>query len=212
MENLAVSLHSIALAAGFWGILFVAFLQEVFPPLPSTAVAMSLGFLLFAGQSLSAHTLWGLFLQIGLPIALGLTIGAVIIYYLVAWGGMALIDRWGRWMGITREDIEKLQGRMKGSVADDLLLFLARAFPLMPSVAVNIVAGLMRTRILPFILLTFLGTIIRAMWAALIGWQVGSAFEAYAATIERIHTLVFVVLILGTLFFVWHRRRKQGRV
>ncbi len=208
MDVLITTLHGIALAAGFWGIVFVAFAQEIFPPLPSTAVAMSLGFLLFAGQPMNAATLGQLFLKIGLPIGIGLTLGAVIIYYLVAWMGMAFIDRFGKWIGITREDIESFQKKMKGKITDDLLMFIARAFPLVPSIAVNIVAGIMRSNIVTFIILTFIGTIIRAMLAAAIGWQVGSAFETYAAAIERAHSVIILILGVGMVLFIWYRRRK----
>ncbi|HXK39333.1 MAG TPA: VTT domain-containing protein [Candidatus Paceibacterota bacterium] len=209
MEMLISVLHSVTMAVGFPGVVFIAFLQEVFPPLPSSAIAMSLGFLLFAGMPLSAETLWSLFLHVGLPIAFGLTVGAVIIYSIVAWGGMALIDRWGKWIGITRADIEKLQGRLQGTVIDDVLLLVARSLPVVPSIAINIVAGLIRWKIIPFVVITFVGTIIRAMWAAAIGWQVGRAFEQYASAIEQIHAWIIAALVLATALFLWHRRRKS---
>lgn len=209
MDTIITLLQTWALAAGFWGVMGIAFLQEVVPPLPSTVISLSLGFLLLGGEPLSAATLWRLFVDVGLPIAIGLTLGSVIVYYVVRWGGTAVIDRWGTWIGVTNADIEKLQSRLKGRTIDEVLLFALRTLPFVPSVAINAVAGLVRWNIVTFIILTFTGTIIRAMWSALIGWQVGSALQEYAAVIERIHWFVVIGLAVGVLLFIWHRRRTQ---
>lgn len=207
MESLIALLHSWTIAAGFWGVFSVAFLQEVVPPLPSTAISLSLGFVLLGGEPLTTAALWRLFLYVGLPVAAGLTMGSVIIYFLVRWGGMKIIDRWGKWIGVTNADIETLQSKLKGHAVDEVLLFASRAVPFVPSVAINIVAGLVRWNLGTFIILTFVGTIIRAMWSAALGWQLGSALQSYAAVIERIQLWAAALLVLGGIGFVWYRRR-----
>ncbi len=211
IEKIVATLHTWALAVGFWGVFGFAFLEEIFPPLPSTAVAMSLGFLLFAGQPLSWGMMGQLFVRVGVPMAFGLTLGALVIYYIVRWGGIVLIDRWGKWIGVSNADIEVLRGRMKGSRIDDVLFFIARAFPLAPSIAINILAALVRWDVKSFIVLTFGGTIIRAVLSALIGWQVGNAFQEYAATIEKLQLWIFALCVLGGAIFFWYRRKRAQK-
>ncbi len=208
METFIEILHAWAVSAGFWGVVGIAFLQEVIPPLPSTGITLSLGFLLFSGEPMTAATLYDLFIQVGLPIAIGLTAGSVIIYYVVRWGGTALIERWGSWIGVTNDDIEKLRGKLKGHVADEVTLFTLRCVPFVPSVAINAVAGLVRWNIVSFIVLTFVGTIIRTMWSAAIGWQIGSALEGYTALVEKIHAAFVLAIVIAVVAFIWHRRRK----
>jgi membrane protein DedA with SNARE-associated domain len=208
METLIEILHAWTVSAGFWGVVGVAFLQEIVPPLPSTGITLSLGFLLFSGQPMTVGTFYDLFIQVGLPIAIGLTAGSVIIYYIVRWGGTALIERWGGWIGVTNDDIEKLRSKLKGHVADEVALFTLRCVPFVPSVAINAVAGLVRWNIVSFIILTFTGTIIRTMWSAAIGWQIGSALEGYTELVEKIHLWSVVALVIAAVGFIWYRRRK----
>lgn len=209
VDALVVMLHNIVFMAGFWGIVLFAFAQEIIPPIPSTILAITLGFALFAGSSFSLATLLSIVISIGIPIALGLTVGAVIVYGVFYWGGRPLLERYGRYIGVSWDDVETVRKRFHDTNKDELLLFVARAFPLVPSVALNVFAGIIRWPLKSFVWLTFSGTIVRGFLGAVIGWQTGSAFIRYAQVLEQIHTWIFGLIVLGVVGFVGYRFKKK---
>lgn len=209
VDALIIALHDIALLAGFWGIVLFAFAQEVFPPIPSTVFAITLGFGLYAGAPFSLGTLSSMIVSVGIPLALGLTAGAVLIYYIFYWGGRPLLERYGRYIGVSWNDVETLNKRFHGTRWDELTLFIVRAFPLMPSVLVNIFAGIMRWPIKSFVVLTFVATVVRGFLGAFIGWQAGSAFMRYAQVLESVSTWVGIAIIVAVVGFVLYRLRNK---
>lgn len=209
LDSLFVLAQGIAETYGLWGVLFLAFAQELFPPLPSTVITFSAGILFLSGEVISWGTLYTLFLFVGLPIAVGLSVGAFIMYGIVYWGGKPMVEHWGRFVGVSWTDIERLQKYMKGHVWDDVMLFVARATPIIPSIALNVFCGLVRWRPLSFFLHTFFGTVIRAMWVGFLGWQVGSLYQKYADVFEGIQTSVFVLVLIGLIVFIVYRRRSR---
>lgn len=213
IDTLVIHLHDIVFMAGFWGIVLFAFAQEIIPPIPSTIFAITLGFALFAGASFSLSTLISIITTIGIPIALGLTVGAIIIYGVFYWGGRPLLERYGRYIGVSWSDIEQLRERFHDTNKDELLLFIARAFPLVPSVALNVFAGIVRWPLKSFVVLTFSGTIIRGFLGAIIGWQTGGAFIRYAQILEQINTWVFGGIVVALIGFVGYRyvRRQSDK-
>lgn len=213
LEALLHVIQSTMLAAGPLGVFFLAILQEVIPPIPSTLVTVSAGFVLLAGEPFSLLTFWHLFYAVGIPVAAGLTLGSLVIYGIVYWGGRPTVERYGRFVGVSWSDIERLQEHMRGHVTDDVLLFAARAFPLMPSIAINVACGIVRWRIVPFVLHTFFGTIVRAMWSGFIGWQFSALYMRYASVVEGGQNVVLgVLVILAAVFLYYRRKRSQPRV
>ena len=209
--SLFTYLQGLAQTYGVWGIFALAFIQEIFPPIPSTLITLSSGIFFFSGQVISRETIKDLFLYVGFPVSSGLTLGSAIIYGIVYRYGKVVIERWGKYMGVAWEDIEKLQKYLRGHIADDFLFFAARCLPIVPSIVLNVFCGVVRWRPLTFIGITFLGTIIRSMWTGFIGWQLGSFYEQYAKVIERIHNLIIVliVLALGSYIFYKWKKKKQ---
>lgn len=207
-DTLFTVAQHIAEMYGFWGVLFLAFAQEIFPPLPSTVITFSAGVLFLTGEVLGVDAFVRLFLYVGIPIAIGLSIGALVIYGIVYWGGKPVVERWGRFAGVSWKEIEQLQNNMKGRKADDIVLFLARATPVIPSVAINVFAGLVRWPPISFFLNTFFGTVIRSMWVGFLGWQVGNLYEKYATAIEQVQNVILAVVVIGVVGFFIYRRRK----
>ena len=211
IETIITSVQTTFLAGGVLGVFALAFLQEIIPPIPSTLVAVTAGFIFVSGMPISAAGFLKLFWLVGLPIAGGLTLGALIVYGVVYWGGRPLVERWGGKFGVSWSDIEKMQGYMKGHKRDDVIMFSARAFPLIPSLAINVFSGIVRWPPVSFALHTFFGTIIRAMWSGFIGWQFATVYERYASVVENINNAVVIGLVLAGIGFLVWRRRKTAR-
>jgi membrane protein DedA with SNARE-associated domain len=204
-------LQSIATGHGALGVFLIAFIQEVIPPIPSTLVSAGSGLLIVGDASVNAASIMKLVTHVGLPIAVGMTLGAMIVYGVVYWGGAPAVKRFGHFVGISWDDIERFRARMRGTAADDVIFFVARAFPLTPSILLNVVCGVLRWNPISFIVSTFFGTLIRATWSGFLGWQLGGALVSYSRHIEQANTIFFIVLVLGILIFLGYRRWKSRR-
>lgn len=200
-----------ASAYGALGVFALAIFQEIFPPLPSTLVAMVSGFLFLGGAEISGAAFWNLFVGVALPLSAGLTIGAMVIYGVVYALGRPAVERWGKYAGVSWADLEKLQSYMRRHVTDEWGLFIARALPLVPSVALNVFFGLVRWRPWMFATLTFFGTIIRALITGFIGWQVGNLYLAYASAIDRFQNIMLIAVVLVVALYLSRKKFREKK-
>ena len=203
--------QNLFISIGPWGVLVLGFLQEVIPPIPSTLVTVSAGFFFLEGTALSWAAFFKLFLYVGLPIATGLSLGSLIIYGVVYWGGKPIVVKYGKFLGVSWDEVEKMRVYMEGHTWDDVLLFAARSFPLMPSVAINVFCGLVRWRPVPFFLHTFFGTIIRSMWSGFIGWQFGNFYLGYSTVVEGAQNIILVIFALALIVFLYYHKKKKRK-
>ncbi|QQR82391.1 VTT domain-containing protein [Candidatus Campbellbacteria bacterium] len=210
LGDLILFAQSLFLSIGPWGVFVLGFLQEVIPPIPSTLVTVSAGFFFLEGAPFSWAAFLRLFLYIGLPIAVGLSLGSLIIYGIVYWGGKPIVLKYGVYMGISWDEVEKMRVYMEGHTWDDVLLFAARSFPLMPSIAINVFCGLVRWRPVPFFLHTFFGTIIRSMWSGFIGWQFGNFYLKYSTMVEGAQNSILVIGVLVCGAFLYYHKKKKN--
>ncbi len=209
--GLLIWLQGIAVSHGPLGVFLIAFIQEIVPPIPSTLVSAGSGLLIVGDAPVTIASVTKLVTHVGLPIAIGMTLGAIIVYTVVYWGGPPLVKQFGHFVGISWDDIEKFRTRMRGTVADDIIFFAARAFPLTPSILLNIVCGVLRWNPISFIISTFFGTLIRATWSGFLGWQLGSALVSYSRHIEQAHNIFFAVFVIALVAFFGYRKYKATR-
>jgi membrane protein DedA with SNARE-associated domain len=90
-------------STGYLGIIFLMFLENVFPPIPSEVIMPLAGFMAAEGK----HNLLGVVAS-G---AIGSVLGALPLYYAGYFLGeerlKAFADKHGRWLTVSREDLEK---------------------------------------------------------------------------------------------------------
>lgn len=192
---------------GALGVFIASITEEVIAPIPSAIIVVSAGFALLGGETfgwpLIGHAVFGL----ALPAAFGITIGCVIFYGIVAYVGKRIITRWGRYVGVSWQDMEKIRAFIEKGYRDDIVIFICRSVPFLPSTAVNIFCGLIRYDIKKFIIITFFGAWIRATIFAFIGWYAGEVYVRvipYFDAIERGLLVVLGALAIVLLVRHWH--------
>lgn len=172
---------------------------------------MGASFLIMQNDPLSLISLQNLFLTVVLPATLGLTVGSLVVYSLTYVIGKPVIDRWGKYLGVSWNDIEKAE-QLRENHADILILFILRAVPIIPSVAINAFCGLIHFEFKRYITATILGTMVRAFFLGVIGWQFGTVYQQIAAGISSFEQIILVSLIIGVIGFViykkWIKRKK----
>jgi len=213
MTNLTNWLFQLIAAHGVISVVLAGLLEQVIVPIPSPLVPMAAGFLFVPKKAAGfGQLVKGIFFRAALPFSIGSTIGSTIIY-LVAWfGGKWLIDKFSQWLGFGWKDVEAIKERyFKGRQIDELLIFLFRAIPVVPSVLISAVCGAVRIRPLAFYFFTWLGLLVRGMLLGWLGWQSGEALFQISEGLDRwemVLSLGMIVLAGVLLFWAYLRREK----
>lgn len=187
---------------GYPGIVFLMFLENVFPPIPSEAIMPFAGFTASRGD-LSV---------IGVIIAgtVGSVLGALPLYYIGKYVGEARIKRWadryGKWFTVSSKDIDKAKGWFErhGGAA----VFLCRLVPGIRSL-ISIPAGFSSMHMPTFLLYTAVGS---SMWTALLtylGVFLGNNYEQVETYLGPAGKIIMAVLLVVLIAWLFLRKRAQ---
>lgn len=189
-------------------------LETIVAPIPSEVILPMAGWKVAqsAADASVVEPLTGTGWSLPLAVAtatVGSVIGAVVGYWIGLWGGRPLLDRYGRYVGIGGEDLDRADRWFErwGSWA----VFLGRMVPLVRTF-VSYPAGIARMPLGRFLLFSALGSL---PWnAALItaGFVVGENYEQIEAAIKPYEYVIYVVVIALVLLFIarWLLRRRRG--
>jgi len=93
---------------GWSGVVVIMALESANIPIPSEVTMPLAGWMLVRGiAELPQVPAWQAVWQGGLFGAIGCTLGSVISYALGAWGGRPLVKRYGKYILVGEEDLEK---------------------------------------------------------------------------------------------------------
>ncbi len=191
-------------ALGPIGVFIGVMIETFIAPIPSPIIPMGAGFLLTLGYPLPVQMLI-IIIDVMLVGAFAATVGSFFGYGIAYLGGYPIIERYGKYLGTSIEEVEYMRKRFDQSSRDEIYLFVARAIPIIPLSVVSIVAGAIRMDTKRFALVTFLGSLPRYLILGLAGWVVGFAFEAWAEIVDFIETLTLVLVVLFIIVFIVFR-------
>lgn len=176
---------------GYYGIVFLMFLENVFPPIPSELIMPLAGFVVTRGELTFA----------GVVAAgtVGSILGAIPFYYAGRWFGMDYLkiwaDRHGRWLTVSSHDLDR--GKQWFDRYGGMTVLLCRLIPGIRSL-ISIPAGIAGMNMGIFLLYTAIGTFI---WSALLagaGYLLGVNYakvEVYMGPASKV--------ILGALVLIY---------
>lgn len=145
---------------------FTSFLNELVAIFPYAVVLA--GQLAFLEGQFSAALLAKLLVFVAVPVGLGSALGVVPAYALSYFGGKPAIRKFQKYLRFSWEDVEKLSRRFTGEWHDEIIFLLLRCVPILPSLPLSVVAGVLRMRFAPFFVLTVVGLTIRMMLSLLV--------------------------------------------
>lgn len=194
IEHVITFIQSVLLPLGGWGVLLGSVIEEVVAIIPSALVQMGGGFFLVSG-ALTAANFSKLFFIVAIPAAIGVTVGAAIIFLIFRHGGKVFIDRHGSWFGVSWDAIKEKSLVFKKHAHEYWFIFFLRIIPMLPSIIVCTYSAVSRISFLRYLVVTFLGTIVRAYILGFLGWQLGVAYQTYAEKISHYENIVFIALV-----------------
>lgn len=211
MNNVIIWIQNLIQKYGFWGVFSAGIIEQVIVPIPSPMVPMGGGFFLVAKKISAIAAVKEVFLKAALPFALGSTLGATIVYLIAHKGASFIFEKYEKFFGFGLKDLEKFQKKFFKGKADEITIFTLMAIPVVPTVLVSAVCGVIQISAYEYYLCTFLGLMVRGIILGWLGWWVGEAFLAVAGGVEKMENLVMIILgliVFGLLFWGYKNRDK----
>jgi len=194
---------------GGYGVFLGVMLETFIAPIPSALVPMAAGFILIPTNNSLVEAMIKCFYTIGLIGATAATLGSFFGYGVGYIGGKPLIDRWGKILGVSWSEIEKVNKIFTTGLKGKLLFLASRIIPIAPLSPVSIGAGLIRMDIKQFTLITFTGTLPRYFILGLSGWTLGKAYEAISQSIEMAEMLTLIIIIISVIYIIYKVKRNK---
>lgn len=187
---------------GYVAIVFLMFLEDVFPPIPSELIMPMAGFTVQQGKlSLIGVVLAG---------TTGSVLGSLPLYFLGKTMGADRLkdwaDKYGKWLTVSREDIEKAQGWFDrhGGVA----VAIGRLVPGVRSL-IAIPAGIHRMNLPLFLLYTALGAGVWSSALAYLGVLLGNNYEKVEQYLSPVSYLLLGLVVVVYIVRVIKQHRAE---
>jgi len=189
----------------YLGIVFLMFVENVFPPIPSELIIPLAGFMVSKGQ----------FTFAGVVVAgtIGSILGSLPLYYLGRAFGeerlKELADRYGYWLTVTGKDIEKAKKWF-----DKYGIWAVLFCRLLPGVRslISIPAGVNRMGLVPFLLSSVVGMALWTTVLAALGNALGENFKEVENYFNPISYVVLgIIIALYVYRLVTHKREVKQK-
>lgn len=184
-----------------------SFIEEVISPIPSPLVLTTTGAILFTQGYHVSH-----FVITAILAAIGKTIGSILIYFLAERLEYLVIIKFGKFLGVSKADVQKLEKYFGNTKKDEFVLTVFRAIPFMPTAPVSFVCGLLKLDLTSYIRATFIGSFFRSLFFLWFGYTGLSNLEAFSTGITSAENvmklIIFVVVGIGAGYLL--RKRQTG--
>jgi len=185
------------------GVVVIMALESANIPIPSEVTMPLAGWMLVQDRAMTA---WQALLLGGFWGAVGCTIGSVVSYALGAWGGRPLVERYGKYILVSEEDLEKADRWF--ARWGDWASFISRLLPIVRTF-ISFPAGVVRMHFARFTVYSFVGSFIWCGLLALGGYYFGEHWEELRAIMRPFDIPIAIVIVAALAYYVYHHVRKR---
>jgi membrane protein DedA with SNARE-associated domain len=186
---------------GYPGVGILMAIQTIAIPMPSEVIIPFAGSLVTAGR----------FSLIGIALTgcLGSSLGAAVAYFIGFKGGRPLVEKYGKFILISRHDLQ---------MADDFFAkhgtkaaFLGMLLPVVRSF-ISFPAGISKVKFWKFEVYVFLASFIWSLILAYIGFKLGENWMSLRDKFKSLDYIIVVLIVLGAVWWVQrHIRHSKVR-
>jgi membrane protein DedA with SNARE-associated domain len=199
IEVLAVFTTAVISSMGYAGVVLLMGIESACIPLPSEIIMPFAGYLVYTGQ----FTLHGA----ALAGAVGCVVGSIPAYYLGQYGGRPVIEKYGKYVLLSRHDLD-LADRLFTRYGQWVVL-AARLLPVIRTF-IAFPAGVSRMNMTRFVVYTFVGSYPWCYGLAWVGMKLGEHWNTdprLKAAFHRFDLAIGLLLVAAVAVFVWHKLR-----
>ncbi len=203
LQDFAHAVQGLVVDLGYPGLFILIVLESTMVPIPSLLVMPFAGYLASQG-----HFSLPVILVINSVAAL---LGSALSYWLGAAGGKPLLLKYGKYVLVRPKDIEKTEEFFAKHGRWTVLI--GRFLPVVRHI-ISIPAGIARMPLIPFFTQTFIGSTLWGGGLMILGYGLGSRWEAIAAKAKRVDLVIAAVIVLVLVAvgvrFIMKRRRERS--
>jgi membrane protein DedA with SNARE-associated domain len=206
MVDIINIITSLVSTYGYLGIFVAAFVETIFPPIPSELIFPLAGFVGFK----SNFTYFETFLMASAG-AVGATVGAIVIYLISFKIGRIAIVKLGKYVFVSEKKIESAERWFEkyGIYA----VFLGRMAPGVREL-ISVPAGIARMPFAKFVTFTFFGSLIWSVILVFSGYFLGNSWESMSESVSDYFTVISVLVLLSIAIVIFYyifygKRRKR---
>jgi membrane protein DedA with SNARE-associated domain len=195
---------------GLYAVFVLMLIDAVFPA--ASELVMIYGGALAAGAVSGGHVVlfgnrlgsaaWG-FVAVSVAGTIGYLLGSLVGWGIGAYGGRPLLERRGRWLHLSPETLARAEAWFDRR--GDWAVFLGRLTPVVRSF-ISIPAGVFRSPLPRYTLLTLVGSAIWCFAFAGAGWGVGTGYRRVHEDFRWVDYAVIAAAVLAVVWLLLHRR------
>jgi membrane protein DedA with SNARE-associated domain len=187
---------------GYWGVFFAMAIESACIPLPSEFILPMAGIMVAQeGWDLWIATLAG---------TLGCTLGSAVAYWVGAWGGRPILNRYGKYIFISQHDLDLADSWF--AKYGDAAIFFSRLLPVVRTF-ISFPAGVARMHFVKFLIYTTLGSFPWSLGLVYVGVLGGQYQRQVLDFLHKIEYLVILVVVaLVALYIYRHVRHSKPAV
>ena len=184
------------------GVVLLMAIESANIPLPSELIMPLSGWLLIKEDGLPV----GFVLVAGFFGALGNVLGSLLSYWIGAWGGRPLLNKYGKYILISRHDLDRADAWF--AKYGDWAVLISRVLPVVRTF-ISFPAGIARTNLRKFVLLTFLGSFPWSAGLAYGGYLLGEHYESIRSAMRPLDIPIAVVIAALIVWYVVRHVRRS---
>jgi membrane protein DedA with SNARE-associated domain len=179
-------------STGYLGVLLLMAIESACIPLPSEIIMPFAGYLVYTGKfSLVLVATAG---------ALGCNVGSAVAYWIGAYGGRPLVEKFGRYILLSKHDLDRTEKFFHSY--GQITVLLGRLLPVVRTF-IALPAGIGRMPQLRFHLYTFIGSWPWCYALAYVGMRLGRSWDTDPRLKHVLHRFDAVILLCGVVAFAW---------
>lgn len=177
-------------------------LEEIIAPIPSPIVMTTAGGLLKLNGGLLIGIVW-----LSLIAGVSKTLGSMVLYWGADIAEDLVVGKFGKYLGLSHKVIENIGKKFKGGWKDVAMMTFLRALPVIPGAPVAVTAGLIKMDLKTYLIGTYLGTFLRSLFFAYIGYIGAESYQHIIEGLDNIESILTVVVIVLLMAGIWYVKK-----
>jgi membrane protein DedA with SNARE-associated domain len=212
LSELASFIVWVISGSGYLGIVLLMAIESACIPLPSEVIMPFAGALVVPAVAMQYHRAPFSLLWVAVAGAIGCNLGSLVAYLVGYYGGRPLVERYGRYVLLTRHELDLSESffRRWGSMT----VLVARMLPVVRTF-IALPAGVARMEQVRFHVYTFVGSFPWCLGLAWVGMKLGERWESdprLKLWFHRLDVVILIVIVAAVALFVWSRTRASSRL